>query len=208
MSPANSHANSQPEHKPNGFRPPAMPEASDAGNGTSHPTATNGDHRGRLHLSLGNPAPRNGGSQPAAIKPEPEPPVTGGPAPTPAQSVPAEFSNGHRAALSNGASRVPPNGYPEHLRRNDENTPRKDGGAFIDSELRARVDGDIAVFLAAFDAALGDDTQETRAALREATDRLLRAGARTRIELERLDARMPLPPRNDGRAGEMGWRPR
>jgi hypothetical protein len=109
----------------------------------------------------------------------------------------------------NGASRMPPNGYPEHIRRNDvESAAHKKSGTFIDSELRARVDGDIAAFLAAFDAALGQDSQENRTALREATDRLLRAGARTRIELERLEARLPLPPRNDGRAGEMGWRAR
>ena len=38
--------------------------------------------------------------------------------------------------------------------------------------------------------------------LREATDRLLRAGARTRIELERLEARAPLPPRNGGKPHE------
>ena len=37
---------------------------------------------------------------------------------------------------------------------------------------------------------------ESRTGLREATDRLLRAGARTRIELERLEARAPLPPRD------------
>src|SRR3989442_1661494 len=82
------------------------------------------------------------------------------------------------------------------------------GGSYIDQELRARVDGDIAVFLAAFDAALLEDTQESRAALREATDRLLRAGARTRIELERLEARMPLPPRDGGRPSEPVWRQR
>ena len=72
---------------------------------------------------------------------------------------------------------------------------RGDNAAFIDQELRSRVDGDIAAFLAAFDAALAADTQESRFGLREATDRLLRAGARTRIELERLEARVPLTPR-------------
>jgi hypothetical protein len=82
----------------------------------------------------------------------------------------------------------------------------KDGSAFIDQALRERVDGDILAFLAAFDAALADDTVESRAGLREATDRLLRAGARTRIELERLEARIPLPPR-DGHAAPT-WRPR
>ena len=106
------------------------------------------------------------------------------------------------AALT-GLSGIRPPAYPEHLRRNDaENGPRKAASAFIDHELRARVDGDITAFLAAFDAALVNDTQENRSALREATDRLLRAGARTRIELERLEARMPLPPRDPGRSAE------
>jgi hypothetical protein len=83
-----------------------------------------------------------------------------------------------------------------------------DNGAFIDRVLRERVNEDIAAFLAAFDAALADDSLETRAALRQATDRLLRAGARTRIELERLEARVPLPARETmGRSGPT-WRPR
>ena len=69
----------------------------------------------------------------------------------------------------------------------------KEAGAFIDQALRERVDGDIAAFLAAFDEALARDTPASRAGLRAATDRLLRAGARTRIELERLEARAPLP---------------
>jgi hypothetical protein len=86
---------------------------------------------------------------------------------------------------------------------------RKDNGSFIDQELRSRVDGDIAAFLAAFDAALAADTQESRFGLREATDRLLRAGARTRIELERLEARVPLSPREGGVAAAPGaWRHR
>ena len=83
-----------------------------------------------------------------------------------------------------------------------------DGGVFIDRALRERVEGDIAVFLTAFDAALAHDTPESRAGLREATDRLLRAGARTRIELERLEARVPLPPRNGGKQYEPAGRPR
>jgi hypothetical protein len=84
----------------------------------------------------------------------------------------------------------------------------KEGDAFIDQALRKRVDEDIAVFLAAFDAALAHDSLENRTGLRQATDRLLRAGARTRIELERLEARVPLPVRdNDGRTTP-SWRPR
>jgi hypothetical protein len=77
----------------------------------------------------------------------------------------------------------------------DGSQKTKDGSAFIDHALRERIDGDIAAFLSAFDAALDRDTAENRTRLREATDRLLRAGARTRIELERLEARVPLASR-------------
>jgi hypothetical protein len=92
--------------------------------------------------------------------------------------------------------------------RSAEAQPAKEGGAFIDHALRERVDGDIAAFLAAFDAALAHDTAESRTGLREATDRLLRAGARTRIELERLEARVPLVPREKGGLEARGFRPR
>jgi hypothetical protein len=85
---------------------------------------------------------------------------------------------------------------------------KRDGGTFIDRALRERVDGDIAAFLAAFDAALAEDTIESRAELREATDRLLRAGARTRIELERLEARLPLSARDRSGYSPPTWRPR
>jgi hypothetical protein len=88
-----------------------------------------------------------------------------------------------------------PEGRPSAQQPRDAEPSRKDG-AFIDQELRERVDGDIAAFLTAFDAALAEDTQESRFGLREATDRLLRAGARTRIELERLEARVPLSVRD------------
>ena len=89
-----------------------------------------------------------------------------------------------------------------------ERSNNYEGGAFIDVALRQRVQSDIAAFLAAFDAALNRDTSETRAELRQATDRLLRAGARTRIELERLEARIPLPARNNERPTVSGWRQR
>jgi hypothetical protein len=84
----------------------------------------------------------------------------------------------------------------------------REGGAFIDRALRDRVNGDISAFLAAFDAALANDTIESRAGLREATDRLLRAGARTRIELERLEARLPLSSRDLSRSPAPTWRQR
>jgi len=104
-----------------------------------------------------------------------------------------------------------PGGPPQAQMPRDDGDPARRGnpGAFIDQELRTRVDGDIAVFLAAFDAALASDTQESRFGLREATDRLLRAGARTRIELERLEARVPLTPRDSGVQADPGaWRHR
>jgi transposase-like protein len=53
------------------------------------------------------------------------------------------------------------------------------------SALRESVYSDIAAFLVAFDAVMDDDTEGARQALIEATDRLMRAGARTRLEMER-----------------------
>ena len=92
---------------------------------------------------------------------------------------------------------VPPRGPAPPA---DAPRPRE-AGAFIDHALRDRISGDIEAFLAAFDAALDHDTAESRSGLREATDRLLRAGARTRIELERLEARVPLGSRDKDAAG-------
>src|SRR6202045_1024117 len=102
-----------------------------------------------------------------------------------------------------------PSEAPNHAARSmAESHKVKDGGTFIDRALRERVDGDISAFLAAFDSALADDTIESRAELREATDRLLRAGARTRIELERLEARVPLSARDTSGYSAPSWRQR
>ena len=162
------------------------------------PPHTNGtDQRRTLHLSLGNPG-ANGNPHPPELHSD------RGPSPEP---HPAHGRDDQPRTA--GFSEIRP-AFDEPARRSETANPqRKDnGGPFIDQELRARVDGDIAVFLAAFDAALLQDTQESRSALREATDRLLRAGARTRIELERLEARMPLPPRNTEAGSEPAWRHR
>lgn len=94
----------------------------------------------------------------------------------------------HGSAASFGGMRGPA-GAPE------QSLKARDNGGFIDHALRERINEDIAAFLTAFDAALDHDTSESRTELREATDRLLRAGARTRIELERLEARIPLASR-------------
>jgi hypothetical protein len=58
----------------------------------------------------------------------------------------------------------------------------------IDRQLREQVNSDIAAFLVAFDAAFLRNSSMTRSALLEATDRLLRAGARTRLTLEQMAA--------------------
>ena len=163
------------------------------------PRAPSGDPRGRLHLALGNgnAAHTNGG--PHLPERQPTPPAQPY-RPTPQNQQQYQHAN-HDIA-------------PPHTNTGDGGHPmpqseqRKEAsGAFIDRELRVRVEADIAAFLAAFDAALAEDTSDSRAGLREATDRLLRAGARTRIELERLEARMPLPPRDTGRQ-EPAWRQR
>jgi hypothetical protein len=51
--------------------------------------------------------------------------------------------------------------------------------------MRKRVTGDLAAFLVAFEQTDPNDP-ESLDALQEATDRLMRAAARVRIELERL----------------------
>jgi hypothetical protein len=207
---------------------PAIPMAAAA----PRPAATtNGDSRPKLHLSLGNGSgnghgPSNGssngnghlaeshpnGERPGYPQPAPRSPqyqdAADRVAPKPFQPAPrGPFDQGR-----NGRDLFPaPEGRPQaQMPREDGDSARRGNpGAFIDQELRTRVDGDIAVFLAAFDAALASDTQESRFGLREATDRLLRAGARTRIELERLEARVPLTPRDSGVQADPGaWRHR
>jgi hypothetical protein len=190
----------------------------------NHPTGpANGDPRGRLHLSLGNGSPAHNGAPALESRPPerpyapaaPQPPLHNagerGPwSPAPPQRNPGPVDQTRHAPPPNGSPEPARTDQPGGYGRGDgQPAQRKDGNStYIDQELRTRVDGDIAVFLAAFDAALAEDTQESRAALREATDRLLRAGARTRIELERLEARMPLPPRDGGRQSEPVWRQR
>jgi hypothetical protein len=197
-------------------------------NGLTDGAAASGDQRRTLHLSLGADNGGNGsnGNGHAALNggangngngsgngnghhPEmPRPSFTQPQAasermaPRPAQPP---FDAGRYGrdpfALSDGR--------PQAQQPRDGEAVRKDSSAFIDRELRSRVDGDIAAFLTAFDAALAADTQESRFGLREATDRLLRAGARTRIELERLEARVPLQPREGSAAADSAaWRQR
>ena len=197
------------------------------------------DQRRKLHLSLGNggangngggahvpgnaapPVNGNGHSHEPPARPSLQAPQPQNGQSSGAQPQGADERNGQRAFQ---APRSPPpfdggrngrdlfsipEGRPAAQQPRDAESARKDNSAFIDQELRSRVDGDIAAFLTAFDAALAADTPESRFGLREATDRLLRAGARTRIELERLEARVPLPPRERSASPDPGaWRQR
>jgi hypothetical protein len=181
------------------------------------PGPTNGDRR-TLHLSLASPSHDNSPPPVSEIQPAERPDVgnhTQRPphnvSPdrfTPAPTAPTAPERNHDSAR--GFAEMRPIPYQGAIRGGEADGAKRTNanGPFIDKELRARVDGDIAAFLAAFDAALTEDTQQSRSDLREATDRLLRAGARTRIELERLEARMPLSPRDGSGRGEAAWRHR
>ena len=197
--------------------PPRAPAAAYRAPGPTLPAgAAGGDQRRTLHLSLGQSAPPNGAAHAAEPPPversapgsfaqpaQPPQPLAPNPGSTQGPIAPVQ------SAVAAGLSETRPVGYQALPRNGDGDAERRrDGGTFIDQQLRERVDGDIAAFLAAFDAALLQDSPESRSALREATDRLLRAGARTRIELERLEARIPLPPRDNGGRGEPAWRHR
>lgn len=63
--------------------------------------------------------------------------------------------------------------------------PRTADRGLFGLELRKRVTGDVAAFLVAFDQANATNA-ESLDALQDATDRLMRASARVRIEIERL----------------------
>jgi hypothetical protein len=167
------------------------------------------DTRHRLHLSLGNGAASHNGSS-ELVFPSADRPIIADSRPAQPHTARPPYPTPSRAGAAGFSEAGPGPGQPLHSNGNgtgSEAAPRKESaGLFIDRELRARVDTDIAVFLAAFDAALIEDTQENRSALREATDRLMRAGARTRIELERLEARVPLTAHDRGRADPGAWR--
>lgn len=180
-----------------------------SGNGSPHTPAANGgspppgEARRTLHLSLpqGNgsagataPHPTPGSQHPDSFdlatdaRPVARPGGQTGYAPQPRQpSVQAPHVGPANQPGMRGPATTP-----------DPSSKSSASGAFIDHALRERINDDIAAFLAAFDAALDHDTAESRTGLREATDRLLRAGARTRIELERLEARVPLAAREAG----------
>src|SRR5215472_9085057 len=122
---------------------PAYDDRHRAPNGD--PRAANSDPRGRLHLALGNgnAAHTNGGSHLPERQPTP-PAQPYRPAPPNHHPEPQHINRAH-----NGTG-VPPVPTPEQR--------KETGGAFIDRDLRARVEADITAFLGAFDAALAEDT--------------------------------------------------
>jgi hypothetical protein len=147
-----------------------------------------------LHLSLSGSG-GHAGEPHSADEPKAGDPRSDKHSTAPAQGSPPPFSQYPRQA--GAAGNAPPFAAARGPAGGPGESPRpREAGAFIDQTLRERIDGDIAAFLAAFDEALDHDTTESRTGLREATDRLLRAGARTRIELERLEARVPLSARD------------
>lgn len=158
--------------------------------------AQNSEPQRTLHLSLshGNDAP----AVPDLQSPSKHSTSLSG------EGVPLSPAGGHRSFSQSGRQAAAGNGAAARVVSEPQIT--EDSRAFIDQTLRERVESDITAFLAAFDAALTRDTPESRAGLREATDRLLRAGARTRIELERLEARVPLSSPNRGRQQDPAWR--
>ena len=176
--------------------PPLGPGNSLSALGMTDPQPQPGEPRRTLHLSLSHnnaqpmETPHHGGhAADMAVRPVGE------------QELNPQLARHHpalNAAPNNGGAG----------RSIAESHKVRDSSTFIDRALRERVDGDISAFLAAFDAALADDTIESRGELRKATDRLLRAGARTRIELERLEARVPLSGRDTSGYSAPSWRPR
>lgn len=165
--------------------------------GIAGPQPQPGEPRPTLHLSLSH---NNAQPMEAARHEGHVASITDASAVRPAGDQQQRFAQNHPAPnpVTNNGGAARPTAEPD----------KRIGATFIDRALRERVDGDISAFLAAFDAALAQDTMESRAGLREATDRLLRAGARTRIELERLEARVPLSARDTSGYSPASWRPR
>ena len=101
--------------------------------------------------------------------------------------------DGRRRApvLSSGASAGAPAAAALRTKLDEANLKRNSRSTLaqpaFNKAFRAHLTGEIAAFLEALGALGESDTPLHREALTDATDRLLRAAARTRIELERLE---------------------
>ena len=199
-----------PPAAPTGPRPSAPQQASDERH-TLHLDLGNGSANSSRSASTAESRSAHGNGAGAVISEASRDTRHSSPAPAMPQYAGDELHQ-PRAATPLRVHDQPGYGYgrpdPYYRSGNGDAGKTDSSGSYIDKDLRARVDTDIAAFLSAFDAALAQDSQDSRSALREATDRLLRAGARTRIELERLEARVPLPPRDAPTRAEPAWRPR
>jgi hypothetical protein len=81
------------------------------------------------------------------------------------------------------------------------------GKHVLGSELRRRVSSDVASFLVALDQAVIDGSADSIANLQDATDRLMRSTARTRLELERLLSGPATAGTEEGGHKKVGARP-
>lgn len=77
-------------------------------------------------------------------------------------------------------------------------SPVRGGSAALNHALWSRVNVDIAVFLSAVDALMTNNTAANEQALLSATDQLLRATARTRLELEKAMSHYDTPRQRSG----------
>ena len=81
------------------------------------------------------------------------------------------------------------------------------GKDILGPELRTRVSSDVALFLVALDHAVIDGSAESVAQLQDATDRLMRSTARTRLELERLLSGQAMETGDESRRKKVAARP-
>jgi hypothetical protein len=111
------------------------------------------------------------------------------PQPVPA-AAPAQPAAPFRFTYENRAVEPPPRQPrpPTTPRPFAQPEPKTALNANLDAELRGQADAAIATFQAAFEAVLGEETSDTRKALRQAASDLMRVAARTTIALERKDA--------------------
>jgi hypothetical protein len=122
-------------------------------------------------------------------------------------------SGGARAAALGGRVRTssPESARDPGVRRPVASAPlaatlsERPGNIALEPELRQRVSGDVASFLVALDHVVLEGSLASVADLQEATDRLMRSIARTRLELEHLVSRREMPRPRDQADKRVGF---
>lgn len=104
------------------------------------------------------------------------------------QAVPAAAAQGDGSPAASASASLPPPPPARTVPQASVQEDRRPGVSSIDSDLRWRVSRDIASFLTVFDSFLTTDSPDRFDQLLDATDRLMRAAARMRIEVERTRA--------------------